>query len=322
MPSKRKSAADAIASVPTAAEKRAEQGRIRELEKQVAAQQQTIERLRSPKVRPPRAKRSKARKTFVRVIVPDLHGCFLDEAAVAAFLADYERLQPAEVVILGDLLDCGGFLAQHHTWGYVAEADYTYEDDTAAANQFLDVLQRVPARFHYLQGNHERRVETWCVTQALRGKKDAAFLQKLFGPVSTLNLEQRGIAHYAQGVRYGDCPIPATVKLGKCYFTHGHYAGANAARRHAETFAAPVVFGHVHRRQSYSTATVHEGGIEAWCVGCLCRLQPLWRHEQITGWGHGYGFQLVEEDGSFLHVTVPIIDGHSYLSQLAGRLAE
>src|SRR5262245_1186760 len=64
----------------------------------------------------PTGKPRKASKgAFTRVIVPDSHGCYIDPEACKAFLADLEQLRPAEVVMLGDHLDCGGWLAQHHT---------------------------------------------------------------------------------------------------------------------------------------------------------------------------------------------------------------
>ncbi len=72
---------------------------------------------------------------------PDSHGCFIDGAALNAFLGDLEAIKPAEVIMLGDHLDCGGFLAQHQTIGFVAESDYSYAEDVAACNQFLDAIR-------------------------------------------------------------------------------------------------------------------------------------------------------------------------------------
>ena len=59
---------------------------------------------------------------------------------------------------MGDHLDCDGFLAQHHVWGFVAETEYTFEDDVAA-NVMLDSVQKIcpKAKLTYLSGitNHE-----------------------------------------------------------------------------------------------------------------------------------------------------------------------
>src|SRR5688500_12324455 len=67
------------------------------------------------------AKEQASTGTWYRVIVPDSHGSHIDRSAAGAFLRDLEYLKPREVVWIGDHLDWSGFLAQHPTWGHVAE---------------------------------------------------------------------------------------------------------------------------------------------------------------------------------------------------------
>jgi hypothetical protein len=114
---------------------------------------------------PPRPGKPRARRKddIVRVVASDLHGMKQHAAAVQAFLGDLKVLDPDELILNGDMTDCGGFLAQHHTLGYVAEVEYSYEEDTAAANRFLDACatQAPHARLEMLEGNHEGRVERW-----------------------------------------------------------------------------------------------------------------------------------------------------------------
>lgn len=301
-----------------------EKKRIAELERLVQKQQERIENLNKSKFKIPTSKGSIPKGDYVRIAVPDTHGCHADELALASFLGDLEALSPSvkEIVLLGDHLDCGGFLAQHWTLGYVAETSYTFEDDVSATNQFLDKIQELcpSAKIYYLEGNHERRLSKWCVTQALKNAQDAAYLQSLFGVDSVLSIEKRGIQLYEQGKFYDRLPIPATIRLGRCFFTHGSRTGQNPAKLMLSDFAGNVVFGHVHRMDSYTTRTVNDGVIGAWTPGCLTKLQPLWNHTQVTGWSHGYGMQLVRDNGDFLHVNVPIIDGKSYLTQLTDRV--
>jgi len=97
----------------------------------------------------------------VRVIIPDTHGAKADKAALASLLSDIKAINPQEVILMGDHVDCGGHLALHHVMGYVAETAYSYEDDIAAANSFLDSLRLAApsAKIEYLEGNHE------CLTQ-------------------------------------------------------------------------------------------------------------------------------------------------------------
>jgi len=302
---------------------------IASLRKQIAAkdrvidtQMQRIERLGASRFQIPMQSANRSKGGFVRVIIPDTHGCYIDAAALSAMLADIEQLRPREVVLLGDHLECGGFLAEHHTLGYVAQSTYTFEDDVDAANNFLDVVQAVTpgATFHYLEGNHEARIERFCLTAALRNATDAAMLLRQWGTGSQLHLKKRNIKFYKQGEFYHGCRIPSTIKLGKCYFTHGSRVGRACTDAMLRDYGACVVFGHVHKIQSSSSRTVESGEIGAWTCGCLCRLQPLWRHTAITDWSHGYGVQIVRPDGDFLHINVPIIDGKSYLINLTSAV--
>lgn len=106
-----------------------------------------------PKPRP----RVSAKEDFVRIIVNDVHGSMMDREAVEAFLVDLKEWDPDEVVLNGDIIECGGFLAAHHTLGYVAQTEYTLQDDIAAGNWFLDEIQKAAPRavIHFIEGNHE-----------------------------------------------------------------------------------------------------------------------------------------------------------------------
>jgi hypothetical protein len=221
---------------------------------------------------------------------------------------------------MGDHLECGGFLAQHHVLGYVAQSEYTFADDVMAANAFLDEVQRLApkARVYYLEGNHENRIERWIVDQVLGHAKDAAFLHKMFSTKNVLGLDKRGIQFFSSGEKYG-LRVPGAIKLGPCHFLHGSNHGKDVARKMAGMFGGNVVFAHVHTQQSVTVRTVSSGEIGAWCPGCVCQLQPLYRHSTITDWSQGYGLQIVRSSTlDFLHCNVPLIDGQSLLQGFAG----
>lgn len=316
--------ATAIAASQKSDVETTQKNRIAELEKLVSQQAEQIEAYRSTKYKFPLGGSSKVKgKTFCRVAVPDTHGSIVDPHAIQAFLADLEVINPAEIVMLGDHLECGGFLAEHHTLGYVAQSEYSFADDVVATNSLLDSIQRLApnASVDYLEGNHERRLETWVCTQVRKHQKDGQFLRQMFSADSVLSIEKRGIRWIRQGVFYDGLPLPATIKRGHCYFTHGSSTAKHAAAEHVKKFGGNVVYGHTHRADSYVIRTVKEGSIGAWCPGCLCILQPLWQHTNPTDWSHGYGLQLVSSDGSFLHINVPIIAGKSYLQPLIKAIA-
>jgi predicted phosphodiesterase len=314
---------DKLAAAPTAKEITSDKRRIKRLENTIEGLERQLHDARQCRFTLPTGKPRTAsgRKSFCRVVIPDSHGSVIDPAACRAFLTDLEQINPAEIVMLGDHLDCGGFLAQHHTMGYVAETKYTFEDDCNAANQFLDAIQsRAPgATIHYLEGNHERRIETWIVDQTVRNQADAAFLHRLFSTSVVLHLEKRGVRFYPQGTISGTSSIPAIIQLGKCRFTHGIYTTKNAAKSHVDEYVCNIVYGHTHRADSYTRRTVDDT-YSAWNPGCLCVQQKFWNHSRNTHHTHGYGLQAVQGDGGFLHLNIPIIDGLSYLKPLAASL--
>lgn len=269
----------------------------------------------------PVPRRARLKGDLVRVLAGDLHGCKRDAPTVASFLADVRALQPHEVILGGDITDCGGFLAQHHTLGYVAETDYSYEDDTAAANDFLTQLQRAAgrARVDYLEGNHERRVETWCVTETLRHRRDSELLRRALAPEYMLGLARRGIRYFRLSESYDDLNVPGIIRRGSVLILHGITTARHAAATSLLRTSANTVYFHTHRAQSDIQRRVGVGIIGAWNPGCLCSLQPLWQHGAPTDWTNGYAVQFVSRTGKFLHLNVPIIEGTSLLTSLFRR---
>lgn len=258
---------------------------------------------------------------FHRVLIPDTHGAHIDEQAAAAFLGDLEYLQPREVVWLGDHLDCGGFLAKHHTIGFVAEMAYSFADDIAAANAFVDEVQkRTPNAVHYfLTGNHEHRIERWCCTHALGNDKDARMLLDSFGVAAVLNLEKRGIRYFPRGYIDPELRVRGAIKLGCCYFVHDVSTARNAAQVAVNKWAANVMFGDTHRID-VAVSRKADRDIIAATNGHLSSNRPYWQETNVTDWSHGYGVQIVTNDGEFLHIVVPIVDHKSLLGPMLGKI--
>lgn len=290
--------------------------------KQLAVTVAALDRERRAKVRfkpiEPAPRKARLKGDVIRVCAGDLHGAKRSPKAVAAFLGDIKALQPHQIILGGDIADCGGFLAQHHTLGYVAETSYSYEDDIAAANQFIDDIQRlVPkAGIEYLEGNHERRVETWCITQTLRHQKDSDMLRRAMAPEFMLHLEERGIPYFRLSECYDGLHVPGVIKRGKCYYFHGITTARHAAAMTLLRSSGNSVYFHTHRAQSDIQRRISVGVIGAWNPGCLCDQQPLWLHGAPSDWTNGYAVQLISRTGRFLHFNVPIIDGHSDLTAL------
>lgn len=255
----------------------------------------------------------------VRVTLQDVHGMHQDPVAVAAAIADLKVIDPDEVILLGDIADCGGFLAQHHVMGYVSETEYSYEQDIEYANAFLDAVQQnAPrAKVEYVEGNHEKRVETWAVTETLRHSRDSEGLRRCYAPEYRLNLKARGIPYYRMSECYDGLSVQGFIKRGKLFYTHGSFVTSKHATASIHSkVAGNVRFANTHRAQAETVPMTGVGEIGAYNAGCLCKRQPLWRNSDPTGWSHGYGIELITPSEAFLSLNIPILDGVSLLSSL------
>lgn len=307
-----------MAKIDSVMKKAKPTGEIKRLQAIIDKQQSQIDDMRKAKFTLKLSgKRSKKGKVFTRVIIPDTHGAHLDPVAAAAFLQDLEMLKPKEVVMLGDHIDCGGFLAQHHVLGFVPETTYSFAEDTRAANVFLDQVQQRTGKVdtYYIVGNHEARIEKWIVKETLRNPADSKMFFDMFGTESVLSLKKRGIQIVNRDMCYHGLRKKGTIRLGKCLFHHGTRTGVHAAKQTLDDLGGNIVFGHTHRISSHVKETI-EGVIGAWSVGCLSQIHPLYGDTRVSNWAHGYGIQVCELDGTFLHLTIPIIDGRSMLHHL------
>jgi hypothetical protein len=145
-------------------------------------------------------------------------------------------------------------------------------------------------------------------------------LEKL-GPEGVLDLKRRGINYYRRGEFYQGLSIPGTIKLGKCYYTHGFAHSRHATYTHLQRVGCNVVHGHTHRAQSVVERTVNSDGHGAWCPGTLAKLQPLYAHTAPSSWSQGFAVQFVQTTtGRFAHFNVTISRGESFLSVIKDRL--
>jgi len=293
-----------------AAETRRREEAVEALEKSRAANR---------KKRPALPKAPKLKGDVVEVTTGDWHGNKIDPAGFAAFLADLKMIQPDRLILGGDILDCGGVLAEHHTLGYVAESADSYEDDVATANGLLDQVQGCASEIHYLEGNHEWRVERWALGQKLSHAKDIELLRRTFAAEHVLGLADRAIRYYRSGETHGDSHVPGWVRFDDVWFVHRLSRSANSARAAVQSAAANVVYFDTHRADYLPVRKIGTGHIAAWNPGCLCRFQPLYCQTRPTEWTHGYLVRWISRTGKFLMINVPIIDGVSLGSSIFSK---
>lgn len=253
-------------------------------------------------------------KVDIEVIVPDSHGEHIDIPARDAFLRDLKILKPQRVVYLGDQLDCGGVFSVHQR-SYTKELAESFSEDVAATNKFFDLVSAIVpnAETHMLEGNHEQHIARWA-SREFQSRKDADLVMSKMGPQAVLRLKERGIKYYESHEMHHGLAVPGTIRLGKCYFTHGVSAAKAAADVHLSTFGDNVIFGHVHRAMSVVSRSVTKHAFIAACPGTLAKLQPSYAHTRPTTWSHGYGLRLINpRTGRFSYFNIPIFKGESML---------
>lgn len=250
----------------------------------------------------------------LRVSLGDIHGMLMDKAAVNVFLHDLRDLEADEIVLGGDILECGGWLARHQPIGFVANCDYSYQEDVRAANWFLDEVQKAApsAVIHYIEGNHESRVERWCMDTAMAHKCDVEFLLSAFGPQAVLRLKERGIHYYNRHEIHGKGLMRGWIKLGEMFFTHSLTYSKNAARDAVGKTAGNITYFCTHREDTATIVFPGVGMCKAFNPGCMSTLMPIYRHTDPTSWSQGYGIDLIAKSGKFQHIQVPIWEGKSF----------
>lgn len=247
---------------------------------------------------------------------PDVHFPYHDEAAVGCMLHVVELLKPEYVVGLGDLLDAGKFSSYPKKTLREAVTRNFKESEIKPANAMLDRIQRYAKKLVVIEGNHEARIEA----MAARLGKDAPDLCDLISPeelydlISPKALLSAGRSNFTWVPYHDELSHYAIAK--NLWAIHGTYFGTHAAYAHLQAYKPlSVIFGHIHRMQSYTTRDpMTRKVIKAWSPGCLSKLQPLYQMNSPTSWAHGISLIYVKDNRQeFTEYNCVIQDGEVVL---------
>lgn len=240
-----------------------------------------------------------------RLVVSDLHIPFHHKAALACFYAIVRCLQPHEIIVLGDLLNNGGF-SRHDPYSPEPER---YDLAILGARAFLRATRAASpgSKRRIVLGNHDCWSDRWISANP-------------WAQGATFDLEvQLGIRSAADDDREPEnadvtlhkAPEEEPLILGPIAYAHGSGGGMHFAKRYAETLAPRtgvkhLRVGHHHTAQHFRA----KNGCECWGVPWLGdERQPAFHYAPAPrGWTVG----CLIDDVAGEHVTttpVEIVNG-------------
>ena len=210
---------------------------------------------------------------------PDIHIPDHDEEALAVAEAAQREFKPDNVIVGNDLFNATPF----SRWGNATIEESTAKDWKATeldpANAFIDRVQKHTKMTYFQFGNHDDHIERW----AARGDTANRSIFSLISIEANLGRDRENIVFVKR-----DQHITLHPKL---ICIHGwSYCKHVAAFHINKSPLRSVIFNHAHRRQEITTTfPAADMPTTAMCAGCLCKRQPMWKHDgNPTGWTHGF----------------------------------
>lgn len=215
------------------------------------------------------------------VVLSDVHVPYHDRGAVAVVMAYLRDLQPAGIVLNGDILDFHEISSHPKQPGQVS-----FEDECNAGRAFLRaiVAQHDGARIVYTMGNHEHRIERYLTAHA----PELCSVGRL-SLCELLDLEELGVEFLDRRTK---------LQLGGLEIFHGSIVRVGAgmsAKAHATRRGGSVLMGHTHR-QAVLARTDKHGTHYAIENGHLSDPDPEWT--QDPDWQQGFTELLVTGDSA------------------------
>lgn len=244
------------------------------------------------------------------IIIPDIHSYQRDVKSYELCMESLKVLGDAynvtKVVQLGDLLECGEASGHKPTNVYDKVPSYESEVDWAMNDFWTRVKGALPTtELIHLLGNHEHRMGKWLLDKLGRPGRMTQVLYESLIP-SDLYAEM-GV----KTIPYGnENPLDGMYKLTDDLFcVHGWSFATNAAKAHLDRTmgSTSIIFGHIHRIQSYVRRNPVSGkGVGAWSFGALAKPNMFYQNGQPND--HCTGFGIVQTDGNYFNaITIPVL---------------
>ena len=223
-----------------------------------------------------------------------------DEKALRIVLKFVQDFKPHEVILGGDILDCGAIAHHNDRKPGKIEGLRLITDAQELRSTLLEPLEALRGtKLVYLIGNHE----DW-LSQLVDLHPG---LEGIVGLEQLLKLGPRWkVVH--QGGKY---------RLGKMVFRHGDTisGGEHTAKAAVIASERSVRFGHNHTWGVYTKVsdvdlTQRHTGIS---MPCLCRKGPGYGKGRANKWINGFGWGYVMPNGSFTDYVSPIVNNQTII---------
>lgn len=206
-------------------------------------------------------------KDGIVIIGSDIHIPFQDKKAVNAFLGYCAEIQPAAIILNGDVLDF--YKLSRFVKG---EGRNPYEEITECQDLLKLLKGSCPnSKIYYVIGNHETRLTTYVLNNA---PHLASLVEDVFSIIKTAEIGIQGCAE--------------VVINDSFVCTHGKLLGSKAclsAIKEIEKHYMSGASGHTHRLAKFLTRKARRKFV--WLeTGCLCDLNP--EYVQDPDWQQGF----------------------------------
>jgi len=197
------------------------------------------------------------------------------------FLRFLEDFKPDILIDGGDHLDLP-YISSFNKEKLLLLENKRLEKDFKALGAELDMLRGMCDRMIFLQGNHEERLDRVVEKQPML----------------------QGMVGLEQNVGFGDIEyypiLKQPVKINRLHFLHGMYTGEHYAKKHLLKFMGNVIFGHLHKFQSFSQGVpLQDKEWGAWGIGCLSDKAPDWMRGRPGHWQNGFAVIYFDDSGYF-----------------------
>lgn len=221
----------------------------------------------------------------------DPHAPEYDEAATNCAIKLGRFYRPDTILCLGDVGEYASVSSFSKGKPKLLEG-MRIKDDIESATNYLNLMATInpKAKKVVLMGNHEARVDR--------------FVQE--------NPQTDGLMSVAS--EYEKCGwktvqenIPYEISH-KLIAVHGVSWGKYAAAAHLQMYSKSILFGHIHKPQSFAHS-FYDGVKMSWACPCLGDLNPNYLRNKPTSYVHGVVLIDVLDNGCFFLDVVLIFDG-------------